>query len=240
MMRVSMIVATWNRATLLHRTFQSMSSFTLPDEIIVVDDGGTDDTEDLCRAWRVRGRLPLTYVRNDNPGWSNRCLASNIGIKLARHDEILFSDAETMFLSDVVKQLLEARRKHRHAVVCAEHCLRDVRQDCELHECAIVPGGATGMYRKDWLLAVGGWDESLPAPTGYDDADLHTRLSVAGHPQVKIPGIAVRHQWHELHPWNRGEDVPEMNPNLVVLQSKEFPRDLIANQGREWGCLRSR
>lgn len=235
---ISMVVATWNRATLLHKTFQSMSLYTIPDEIIVVDDGGTDDTEDLCRAWRVRGRMPIVYVHNDNPGWSNRCLASNIGIKLAKHDEILFSDAETMFLSDVVHELRSARKRHPRDVVCAARSLRERYAGCPLHECDVTPGGATGLYRKDWLLAVGGWDETLPAPTGYDDADLHTRLAAAGHPQTKVPGVTTRHQWHELHPWNRGEDVPETNPNLTVLQSKEFPRDVVANVGREWGVVR--
>jgi GT2 family glycosyltransferase len=50
--------------------------------------------------------------------------------------------------------------------------------------------------RKDWLLEIGGFDESFNGH-GYDDFDLFNRLALIGHGVFKHADIAVIHQWHD-------------------------------------------
>ncbi len=236
-MNISMVIPTYNRGLLLEKNLDRLCCLTSPDEILVIDDGGCDDTEAICAGFS--GLLPVRYVYHDNPGWSNRCAATNVGIKLASGDEILGSDAELLFLTDVVRQLRRARRQDSESVLCAETMYREPYQGAPPEEWTEHPGGYVSLYKRSWLLEVGGWDEQLPGPAGYDDCDLHTRLEARGHPQIKVPGTAFRHRWHPSYEYQDGELNGGRNPNLAYLDGKG-PEDLVANQGRDWGVLRAR
>ena len=66
--KISVVIPTYNRRDLLPRALDSVLAQTLPvAEIIVIDDGSTDGTDDLLRR-RFGSRL--TYVRQDNAGVS--------------------------------------------------------------------------------------------------------------------------------------------------------------------------
>lgn len=231
-MRTSLLIATHNRAEQLARSLKRLSALTVPDEVVVVDDGGTDNTARVCCLEAVRG-LPVRYLYNHNPGVSNRCLASNVALRMASFEHVIYADAEHKFTTDIVAQLCAAREQDTTSVLACELAYRQ-------HECRppdITPGGNVNSYMRSWLEDIGGWDENMPGPTGYDDADLHTRLAYAGHPQVNVRGTRVLHQWHEPHPWNL-PDQHIVNPNRIYLEAKRFPRDIVANQGHDWGVLR--
>jgi glycosyltransferase involved in cell wall biosynthesis len=87
--RVSAILPTRDRAPVLRRTIDSVLKQTLPDwELIVVDDGSTDDTEKVVASYadpRIR------YVRNT--GRAGSAAARNFGIALARAPILAFHDA---------------------------------------------------------------------------------------------------------------------------------------------------
>jgi GT2 family glycosyltransferase len=92
---VSVIVPTYNRARLLFRAVDSALQQTHPDiEVIVVDDGSTDDTPAVIR--QHYGNEPrVKYVRVENGGVSR---ARNIGIAAATGDFIGFLDSDDYWL----------------------------------------------------------------------------------------------------------------------------------------------
>lgn len=104
MVRVSGILPTRNRASVLGRSIDSVFNQTLKDwELIVVDDGSTDDTERLVRAYsdpRIR------YVRNT--GRRGSAAARNFGISQSRAPILAFQDAGDEWLPQKLEAQLAA------------------------------------------------------------------------------------------------------------------------------------
>ncbi|MGB7543940.1 MAG: glycosyltransferase family 2 protein [Burkholderiales bacterium] len=93
---VSVVIPTYNRAKLLPRTLASVVAATADvDEIIIVDDGSTDNTAavvDTANApWY--GRVHYLPVKNGGAG-----RARNTGVAVARHDLIAFADSDDVWL----------------------------------------------------------------------------------------------------------------------------------------------
>ena len=93
-LRFSVVIPTYNRGAVILETLESVFAQTRPvDEIIVVDDGSTDDTAD--RLGPVRDRI--IYIRQNNAGVS---AARNTGIGAATGDWICFLDSDDVWLPD--------------------------------------------------------------------------------------------------------------------------------------------
>lgn len=91
---VSVIIPTYNRASLIREALQSVFAQTFKDyEIIVVDDGSTDITgallEPLVEAGRIR------YTRTSHQGGP---AARNVGIRMAKGKYIAFHDSDDLFM----------------------------------------------------------------------------------------------------------------------------------------------
>jgi glycosyltransferase involved in cell wall biosynthesis len=86
--RISVVVPTYNKARYLELTLASFEFQDLDDfELVVVDDGSSDDTAHVLRQWT--SRLPLRALRFPNGG---RAVARNRGIAAARGDVVVFCD----------------------------------------------------------------------------------------------------------------------------------------------------
>lgn len=92
-MRFSVVIPVYNRADVLGRALASVLAQSCGDfEIVVVDDGSSDDPRAVCDALadpRVR------YLRQDNRGGN---AARNAGIDAARGDYVAFLDSDDVFL----------------------------------------------------------------------------------------------------------------------------------------------
>ncbi|NPA73543.1 MAG: glycosyltransferase [Epsilonproteobacteria bacterium] len=85
-MNISVVIPTYNRQGLVKRAIESVINQTLkPQEIIVVDDGSSDDTK------KVLQNYPVCYIYQPNQGVS---AARNRGIKEAKNEWIAFLDSD--------------------------------------------------------------------------------------------------------------------------------------------------
>jgi len=102
---VSVIIPTYNRAHLIGRAIKSVLNQTYQDfELIIIDDGSTDDTEDIIRQFQEKDKR-IKYVKHDkNKGGS---AARNTGIKAAKGEYIAFLDSDDEWLLEKLKRQMK-------------------------------------------------------------------------------------------------------------------------------------
>jgi glycosyltransferase involved in cell wall biosynthesis len=111
---VTIIIATYNVASSLEKTIQSILSQTYPDiEIIVIDGGSTDGTVDILKKFQEK----IAYwVSEPDKGISD---AFNKGVQKATGTYINFQGAGDIFVSDtVIEQMMEGVQSDHDQLVC--------------------------------------------------------------------------------------------------------------------------
>ena len=175
--RVSVVIPSYNRAGALPRALDSVLAQTrAADEIIVVDDGSTDGSAELL-ATHYPG---VTRLYQPNQGVS---AARNLGIQHASGDWIALLDSDDAWLPGKLHAQLQAVAQSADCPLChteeiwirngvrvnamKKHAKRGgwIYRHC-LPLCAISPSSA--LIRRDILLALGGFDTTLPACEDYD------------------------------------------------------------------------
>ena len=202
--KVSVIIACYNGAAYLADAIQSVLDQTYEEfEIIVVDDGSTDNTPAVAGGFddpRVR------YIRQENKGRSN---ARNTGINASRGRYVAFLDADDLFLPhklEVQVRYLDecpavGLAAGGHAYVDAAgtplHEVHPWRAHTDLGLQAWLLGCLAAIHatlvRREWLERVGGFDETLHRA---EDWDLWLRLAHAGCPRAWVEQVVCCYRMH--------------------------------------------
>lgn len=109
-MTVSVISTPFNRRVQLRRGLSSLARQAFhPDEIIIVDDGSTDGTnEEVDGLKQAFPHLNWRYIRLDHSEHRISCIPRNIGIQQATGDTIVFTEAETLHVGETLKAVVDA------------------------------------------------------------------------------------------------------------------------------------
>jgi glycosyltransferase involved in cell wall biosynthesis len=109
--KVSICIPTYNRKEYLKETLESIFAQTYQDyEIIVVDDGSTDGTEEMIR----KISAPITYHWQENGG---DAAARNKLIQLARGKYISFIDSDDLLFPDAIERLVKVVESEAEDVI---------------------------------------------------------------------------------------------------------------------------
>ena len=173
---VSVVVPTYNRGWCLNESIDSVLSQTYENfELIVVDDGSTDDTEKCLSQYNN-----LTVISQPNQGVS---AARNRGIKSSNGSLIAFLDSDDTWLPEKLSVQVEYFLRHAEVEICQtqEIWIRDGKRvnpghrhrktsgmffEKSLALCLVSPSAV--MIRKRLLDKVGFFDETLLACEDYD------------------------------------------------------------------------
>lgn len=99
---ISVVIPTFNRAKLLQRAVDSVLGQTVQAaEVIVVDDGSSDDTPEICRQFDSRVKV----VRQTNAGAS---IARNTGVQQAKQPWIAFLDSDDYWTPPHLAKMMQA------------------------------------------------------------------------------------------------------------------------------------
>jgi len=103
---ISVIIPTYNRKDII---LESINSVLVQEpknfEIIVVDDGSTDDTSNFIESFN----LPVSVIRKENGGVAS---ARNAGIKASKGEYISFLDSDDLWLPGILKEQVEYLLSH--------------------------------------------------------------------------------------------------------------------------------
>lgn len=108
-MLVSIILCTYNRASLLSRAIDSVLKQTYPQwELIVIDDGSKDSTKQLVKSYRHKDAR-IRYFYQPNAGLAK---ARNAGMRRAAGDVICFVDSDDELAPTHLEQRVQYLQRH--------------------------------------------------------------------------------------------------------------------------------
>jgi glycosyltransferase involved in cell wall biosynthesis len=222
---VSIVIPCYNQARFLGDAIESALGQTCqPLEVIVVDDGSTDDTASI-----VAHYVGPKYVRQRNAGAPS---ARNYGFRESRGDFLLFLDADDRLLPEAVAHGVAALARHRDWAFATGH-VRLIAADGTFERTPSqehAPGdqflallrsnyiwtpGAV-LYRRSALDAAGPFDPLARASADYElNLRLARQHAVGCHHQVVLE--------YRRHGDNMSADVSEMLRSAVSVRLRQRP-----------------
>jgi len=203
---VSVVITTYNRRELLRKCLAALRVQTFPHdrfEIIVVDDGSTDGTEELMRDVVKRSGGWLRYFHQENSGLA---AARNLGISKTRGTIVAFLDDDCIPTRNWVYEISRMYEDPRVAgtggtirAVPPKTLVSTYLAHIRLNETPGMSGekvifliGGNASYRRDVLALMKGFDELFVFNAG-EDVDLGLRLTKQGFMLRYNPDAIVYH-----------------------------------------------
>jgi glycosyltransferase involved in cell wall biosynthesis len=233
MAAISVIIPTFNRAVKTARAISSVLYQRFTDyEIIVVDDGSTDDTEQFLHQFKNRIRY-MTHKANGGVS-----AARNTGLAVSKSPLIAFLDSDDYWLPDKLAVQKEFFDRNPNTVICQteETWIRNGKRanpgkrhlkptgdvfEPSLKLCLVSPSAV--MLKRELLEEVGVFDEGLPA---CEDYDLWLRIACR-YPVFLIPQrLVIKEGGHpdQLSARYRGMDRFRIKSMAKLLQESPLSK----------------
>ena len=200
--RLSIVIPVRNGAEVLRRYLGGIGEAAADAELLVVDDGSTEDVRGVVEACPAAG-----YLRREGP--NGFCYAVNEGVEATSGGMVMVLNSDVVpepgSFEELVSELSSAGPEAFSAVPSI------VRPDgtdeslvrYRLHHGLAVsdvsgpgtpyPSGACSVYRRETWLSLGGYD-SIFAPIYWEDADLGARAFARGLRMIRCATARVRHE----------------------------------------------
>ncbi|MEJ5313048.1 MULTISPECIES: glycosyltransferase [Anaerolinea] len=216
MPRVSIIIPTYNNAQFLPSTLESVFQQTYQDyEIIVIDDGSTDNTREVLTPYQSK----IRYLFQEN---QERSAARNYGLTVAQGELIAFLDSDDLWLPQKLERQVKVMDEYPEVVLvfsqayfinpegqptafCGDWIDGKPAEGIEIRSFfedfaqgnVVYGGGSTSLVRREALNKAGNFDIHI---THGEDWDLWWRLSALG-PFAYIPEPLIYYRvfgWKKL------------------------------------------
>jgi GT2 family glycosyltransferase len=254
--RVAAVIPTWNRRDLLSHLFESLAAQTRAfDEIIVVDNGSTDDSADLAER---AGAQVLRLGRN--VGFA---AAVNRGIEAADAGWVAILNNDVTFEQDWLDKLLSAALEDTWFATgkilqaadpsqvdgafdeisrgaCANRCGSGKPDGPAWNQPRRIRSApmTAAIFRRELFRDLGGLDENFGSYM--EDVDFGLRCALAGREGLYVPAAVAYHRGSAtLGEWSK-DTVRRIARNQVLLAAKHFrsqPRWPIVAGQLLWGLI---
>jgi glycosyltransferase involved in cell wall biosynthesis len=218
-MDVSIIITTFNYSNYLEECIESclrQKTDNIKYEVIVVDDGSTDDTPTVMRKFLLSN---VRYYRIDNSGIER---ASNFGFSKAKGKYIVRVDADDILLSGYMLTM-QPHIAVGHSFIYSDYMVID-QNSIQLREFRLPEFDrneifnrgdflATGtLFRADLLERLSGYKVNI-INSGLENYELILRLLESGYFGVHIPQILFGYRRHS-------QNISELKKNQIVRNGK--------------------
>jgi GT2 family glycosyltransferase len=234
-MTVAAIIPHWNRRDLLEPLFTSLREQTKPfDEVVLVDNGSTDDSADVAERWGAR-----VLKLKQNMGFA---AAVNRGIESTNADWVAILNNDVTLAPDWLARLLEAEAFFATGKIlnASDHSRIDATFDeISRGACAWRCGSGqvdapvwnqertirmapmtAAIFRRSLFTEVGYLDENFGSYL--EDIDFGIRCGLSGFQGTYIPAAVAYHRGSAtLGTWNK-DTVKQIARNQILLTVKHF------------------
>lgn len=247
---VSVIVPTYNRAGVLSRAIESVLGGAFEDvELLVVDDGSTDDTESVVGEYDDQR---VAYHRHDENEGAN--VARNHGIEAATGEYVAFLDSDDAYSERYLERMVETlasapdrcvgayasrvwyRDGERWNVTIADD---DLTHD-DLRRKNVVGGFSNVVFRHETFERVGPLDERYESCQDYE---FFLRALASDRRLVAVPDAVVGYYVHDAGATRIGDDVAANvagHERLLEEYGDTLTTAGIANQYYQLGMAHAR
>ncbi len=118
MLTVSVIVPVFNTSSYLSRCIDSIINQTYRDiEIILIDDGSTDDSAEICKEYAsIDSRIKYFFQENSGPDYARKR-----GLDYAKGEYLVFVDSDDFIAPNMIEALVKYSMKEKCEVVCSQY-----------------------------------------------------------------------------------------------------------------------
>ncbi len=246
--KIDVVIPVYNGANFIIDALNSVISQTLkPQNIFVIDDGSTDNTEEVVKNYASSSTLPVTYIKKENGGPNS---ARNIGVQKSSADFLTFLDADDIWnrtkLEKQIALFKESTFPNLGLVYC-DYC--SVNEKGVLIEGAyhvepsmsgkvftqllqknVISGSASAvMIKRECFDSVGFFDEALRAS---EDWDMWLRIAEKYDIDF-VKEVLVNIRFHDK---NAQKDIKKMfrNELMFYIKWKSLLKEKKISLPNEW------
>ena len=238
-LRCSICMSTRNKSAVLRNTLLSIYAQDVPFafETIVVDDGSTDNTRQVCAEFPG-----VRYIYLENPRYRNPSVARNTAFRAARGEVFLAQSDDVRHVApDTIEQLVNGLNADEFLLARTHNYIYDdngnpaefVKEYCG--PSWMVPYFFLGAIHREHVYAVGGYDEEFVEPC-FDDNWFANCLTVGLRLSFRCTTDVIAH--HQQHGYEKNSHVNEViSKNLYekkVAQASRGGSDLWVTSEGPW------
>ena len=241
-MKISVIIATYNRSESLRQALQSFEEMSVPPELswelIIMDNNSNDNTKEVCNEFQQKNTLPLKYIFERCKG---KPYALNRGIREAKGEILALTDDDAIvyvyWLVSIAKEfatdtsisgiggrveLFDERDKPITIRTYKERIL--FSSPYQLYNPPII--GVNMAFKKEVFDEVGGMDTSFGPGTKIGtgiDAEFIYRVYKKGFKMVYFPDVLVYHN----HGRRTEKDVQDLNQRDMIVRGAFYCKYIL-------------
>ena len=221
--KISAIIPAYNEENNIEGTIQALLNLKYPKEkleIIVIDDGSTDNTFQIASKFKNKG---VIILRKNNSGKAN---SINFGISKAKNDFIAVIDADSSAEPDSLIKMVGFFKDKKIAAVTSSILVKNNKKPIErfqqieysmmawnrklldFMDCVYVTPGPLSVYRKSALIEVGGFDsknstEDIEITWNLLSHSYKVKMCLAAKTKTTVPD-KFKQWWHQRLRWDIG------------------------------------
>lgn len=236
---VSVIIPTFNRLGLLQEALDSVWTQTLPpEEVLIVDDGSSDGTQEWLQS---QGRSNLKFLTQAHQG---PAVARNYGVQTAQGKWIAFLDSDDLWLPEKIERQLSFLHENPDYKICQTEEIwirRGIRVNPRLHHrkysghifekclplCIISPSAV--LLDREFFLELGGFDPDFPV---CEDYELWLRATLKSPVKTLEAALTVKRGGHRDQ---LSKKYWGMDRFRVQAMEKLLARETLTN--RQWKAM---